>query len=71
MSRNANPHNNLPDDILALATRVLGSRSLARSWFQRPAVALDGRRPSELLSSEEGIRSVRELLLRIEYGVYT
>ena len=36
-----------------------------------PAVALDQRRPIELLSTAVGAELVEQLLTRIEYGVYT
>ncbi|MFH0343200.1 MAG: antitoxin Xre/MbcA/ParS toxin-binding domain-containing protein [Chromatiales bacterium] len=36
-----------------------------------PAMALDQRRPIELLSSPAGVEMVEQLLGRLEYGVYT
>lgn len=60
-----------PEDINQLAAHVLGSQALAAHWLQRSAPALDGRRPSELLTTEAGVQAVRELLMRIEYGVYS
>ena len=60
----------LPADIGDLAIRVLGSADLAKEWLEKPALALDGRIPRDLLSSASGTQLVRELLLRIEYGVY-
>lgn len=60
----------LPTDIPALAAQVLGSSVLAKLWLEDPAVALDGQRPSDLLTSKSGEQAVRQLLLRIEYGVY-
>lgn len=63
-------HFDLPDDIHQLAVQVLGSQALAALWMEQPAVALDGRCPGELLESEAGARAVRELLMRIEFGVY-
>lgn len=61
----------LSADIATLAAHVLGSAALARGWLEEPAIALDGRRPADLMTSETGRQLVRELLLRIEYGVYT
>ena len=54
-----------------LAKRVLGSREEAQRWLERPALALDGRKPSELLDTRQGRDAVRHLLGRIEHGVYT
>jgi putative toxin-antitoxin system antitoxin component (TIGR02293 family) len=58
-------------EILARATDVFGSQMEAESWLERPAMALDQRRPIDLLSTTAGVESVEELLTRIEYGVYT
>lgn len=59
------------DDIEQIATRVFGSREQARRWLQKPAIGLDGRRPFDLLTSDEGRQLVEDYLGRIEYGVYT
>ncbi len=58
-------------EILARATDVLGSQTAAENWLQTPAMALDRRRPIDLLSTPVGVVAVEELLTRIEYGVYT
>lgn len=60
----------LPDDIPLLAVHVLGSHALATRWMKQPAVALEGRCPGDLLGSEDGTQAVRELLMRIKFGVY-
>ncbi len=58
-------------EILALATRALGSQEAAERWLEHPAIALDGRCPIDLLATPAGAKMVTELLGRIEYGVYT
>lgn len=57
--------------ILRLATAVLGSKSEALKWLEAPAMALDQRRPIDLVETPDGEASVRRLLNRIEYCVYT
>jgi putative toxin-antitoxin system antitoxin component (TIGR02293 family) len=57
--------------ILAKATEVLGTREVAEQWRASPAMALDRRRPVELLATAAGVEMVADLLGRIEYGVYT
>ena len=54
----------------ALAKEVLGSQDAAEQWLSKPAIALDQRRPIELLQSSEGAEMVKTLLLRMDYGVY-
>ncbi len=58
-------------EILGRATETFGSREAALDWLQRPALALDGRRPLELLRTPAGAELVGDHLTRLEYGVYT
>ena len=58
-------------EILAKATAVLGSRTEAEQWLERPAIGLDQRRPIDLLATTAGVEIVENHLERIEYGVYT
>ena len=60
----------IPADLLALAERVLGTRELADNWMTSPALALDGRRPVDLLTTAEGPEAVTLVLKRMEFGVY-
>lgn len=71
MSTRLLENSDLPADIDGLAIHVLGSVVLAQEWLAKPALALDGRIPRDLLNSVSGTKLVRELLLRIEYGVYS
>ena len=58
-------------EILARATAVLGSRTEAEQWLERPAIGLDQRRPIDLLATAAGVEIVENHLERLEYGVYT
>ena len=58
-------------EILAKATEVLGSQQEAEEWLQRPAIALDQRRPINLLATPAGVQIVEDFLGRLKYGVYT
>ncbi len=53
------------------AIAVFGTRKAADEWFGRPACALGGRRPLDVMSIEGGLELVSDALGRIEYGVYT
>lgn len=57
-------------DITDLAQRVLGTREVAEAWLNHPAIALDGLKPLTILKTTPGIEAVKELLARMEYGVY-
>jgi putative toxin-antitoxin system antitoxin component (TIGR02293 family) len=58
-------------EILAKATRVLGSQDEAEQWLERPAIGLDQQRPIDLLTTPAGVNLVEDYLGRLEYGVYT
>ena len=58
-------------EILAKATEVLGSQEEAADWLRRPAMALDQRRPIDLLATPTGAQLVEDLIMRMKYGVYT
>lgn len=58
-------------EILATATAIFGSQAEAEEWLESPAIGLDQRRPIELLATPAGVKLVEDLLVRLEYGVYT
>lgn len=57
-------------ETLAHASEVFGTQVAAEHWLETPAVALDGEKPLDLLSTPPGSEMVRTLLTRIEFGVY-
>jgi putative toxin-antitoxin system antitoxin component (TIGR02293 family) len=58
-------------EILAKASEALGSQEEAEDWLRRPAMALNQQRPIDLLATPAGTKLVEQLLVRIQYGVYT
>lgn len=58
-------------EILARASEVFGSQRAAEQWLESPAMALEQRKPMDLLSTPAGVEAVEQHLTRIEYGVYT
>jgi putative toxin-antitoxin system antitoxin component (TIGR02293 family) len=48
-----------------------GDRVSALDWITRPAPALDGSRPLELLMSEAGAVEVNRLIGRLQHGVFS
>jgi putative toxin-antitoxin system antitoxin component (TIGR02293 family) len=55
--------------MLEQATQVFEDDALAAQWLQRPHVELGGLRPLEVLDSQPGYDRVRDLLLRVTFGV--
>jgi putative toxin-antitoxin system antitoxin component (TIGR02293 family) len=58
-------------EILAKATRVLGSQEEAEAWLERPAIGLNQERPIDLLTTPAGVKLVEDYLGRLEYSIYT
>lgn len=57
-------------ETLAKASDIFGGQEQAKRWISRPATGLDGRRPIDLLRSQEGTQLVGDFLGRLEHGVY-
>ena len=54
----------------ALADRVFGDSARAEAWLTRPNAGLSGQRPADLLRDELGTDVVREMLERIDHGIF-
>ena len=57
--------------VVARATEVLGHRDRAVQWMTEENRALSGARPLELLDTEIGEAQVRDVLGRIDYGLFS
>jgi putative toxin-antitoxin system antitoxin component (TIGR02293 family) len=57
--------------VLALAKETLGDMDRASRWLQTPNRALEGDKPIGRLDTDTGVRSVEQVLGRIEYGLYS
>jgi putative toxin-antitoxin system antitoxin component (TIGR02293 family) len=55
----------------ALAAATLGSWEKAVRWLHQPNRALGGEVPLRELDTDLGSRQVEEILVRIEYGIYS
>lgn len=56
-------------EIKSLAESVLGSSAEAEEWLDKPALALDGYKPMALIATRAGAELVKDLLVRLDYGV--
>jgi hypothetical protein len=56
-------------EIEALAEQVFGDREAGAKWLSEPYLATDEKAPITLLGDQHGYERVKNLLLRIEYGV--
>jgi len=57
--------------ILAKAIEVMGSRTAALEWMNRPAMGLDRQRPASLIRTADGVQTVEDFLVRLYHGVYS
>jgi putative toxin-antitoxin system antitoxin component (TIGR02293 family) len=57
--------------MLALAKETLGDMEKASRWLQTANRALEGDKPIDRLDTDIGVRSVEQVLGRIEYGLYS
>lgn len=53
------------------ALEVLGTVEKSRAWLKTPNRALGGDTPLDLLDTEIGARQVEEVLLRLNYGIFS
>ena len=56
--------------IMVLAGYVLEDPAEAQSWLVDKTEALGNKRPIDLVVNDAGAERVRDLLMRMEYGVY-
>jgi len=49
----------------------LEDAEITRQWLKMPAKALGGKTPLEYADTEPGTQEVEDLLVRIEYGVFS
>lgn len=57
--------------IIAQAASVLGSIEKARAWAGRQNRALGDETPLALLDTDIGAQQVEDVLLRVQYGIYS
>ncbi len=58
-------------EIACAGTQAFNSAKLFRQWLQQPLRPLGGQRPVDLMLNMYGLDTVRDLLGRIEHGVYS
>ena len=58
-------------NLLADVLRVFGDEEKARRWLLAPRGVFEGRSPAQMATSPEGEALVREILTRIEHGIFS
>jgi len=57
--------------VVAHAVAVFGDEHKASHWLSTPLLLLENRAPSELLTADEGIQKVDDILTRIEHNIFS
>lgn len=52
-------------------TNVLGSNLSFQEWLQSSLISLGGKKPIDFMNNDTGISLIKDLLGRIEHGVYS
>ncbi len=56
--------------VVSLADRIFGTRDHTDQWMASKIWSLGGKRPVDLLGTDEGVNEVRNVLGRIEHGIF-
>jgi len=57
--------------VVAHAVAVFGDEHKASHWLSTPVLLFENRSPSELLTTDEGIQKVDDILTRIEHNIFS
>ena len=57
--------------VYAMAVEVFAGKEEAQKWLHTPQIGLNNRIPLELIATEAGSQEVKNLLGRIEHGVFS
>lgn len=50
---------------------VIGNNQQFQEWLQSPLIALGGKKPVDFMNNDTGISMIKDLLGRIEHGIYS
>lgn len=62
---------NIPDNIVRLATKVFGSHDKVELWLSTPINVLNGNTPITRLNTDEGVDEVIAILRKIQSGEFS
>ncbi|NOX48485.1 MAG: DUF2384 domain-containing protein [Chlorobi bacterium] len=58
-------------DIFLYGTEIFGNNEDFLKWFNLPNIALGGMEPKELIEIPGGVSKIKDVLGRIEYGIFS
>jgi putative toxin-antitoxin system antitoxin component (TIGR02293 family) len=61
----------IPADLYAYGKKVFGDKKRFDAWMNDPNRALGGKTPLELIVTQSGLQEVKNIIGRIEWGVYS
>jgi putative toxin-antitoxin system antitoxin component (TIGR02293 family) len=57
--------------LIKLATDLFGNESRALDWIREPVYGLNGKRPIDMIATTVDFDAVKELIGRVEHGVFS
>ena len=69
--KSKNLSQNVPDNIVQLATKVFGAHDKVELWLSTPINVLNGNTPITRLNTDEGIDEVIAILRKIQKGEFS
>lgn len=61
----------IPSTLMAHAVETFGNPVKAKAWLTTPNPVLSNEQPIELAQTAEGAARVEEVLIRIDYGIFS
>lgn len=58
-------------ELFLIGSEIFGSKETFFKWLNLPNTALGGMEPQELIEIPEGVSKIRDILGRIEHGIYS
>lgn len=58
-------------DLFLLGAEIFGSKASFFKWLNLPNTALGGMQPQELIDIPEGVSKIKDILGRMEHGIYS
>jgi len=62
---------NIPDNIVQLASKIFGTPDKVELWLSTPIRVLNGNTPIARLNTDEGIEEVTAILRKIQNGEFS
>lgn len=56
--------------VLALARSIFGDEAKMERWFHKPLIRFEGKSPNQMMTTDDGLKKVEQLLIEIQEGYF-